>query len=94
VSRFAFVFDLVGAHPNTYIRAKTVLNDSGWDLEQGSYYLAPEDHGLVQCMEDLHAAVVASPDFGACVRSAHLVEFTSENDVAQFLRNISSSLSP
>lgn len=93
MSRFALVFDLTGADPNTYTGTRNVLRDRGWDVdEQRSYYLAPDGHGLLQCVDDLHAAVVANQEFGTNVNSAHIVEFTSRNDVADLLRNIADAL--
>lgn len=93
--RFGFVYDLKGAQPATYKAAKELLEDKNWDVhEQGSFYIAPKNHGLVQCLEDLHAVVVARPEFGRSVDSAHLVEFTSQNDVKDLLRAMSKALLP
>jgi hypothetical protein len=91
--RFAFVFDLAGAPPPVYISARNTLAARGWDVaEQGSFYIAPDGHGLVQCFADLHAVVAAQPGFGRRVNSAHLVEFTAQNDVADLLREIAAAL--
>ena len=93
MSRYAFVFDLTGAMAPTYNRARSLLRDLGWEVdEQGSFYISPEDHGLIQCVEDLHSVVANERAFGACVRSAHLVEMTAENDVADLLQQMAEQM--
>lgn len=93
MARFAFVFDLAGAGTAPYPAIRDELNNRGWNVsEQRSYYLAPEGHGLVQCMLDLHAAVVRAPALGRNVNSAHLVEFTEQNDVAAYLAAVADAL--
>jgi virulence-associated protein VapD len=95
MARFAFVYDLTGAKTATYKAAREVLADKGWDVhEQGSFYLAPDGHGLVQCIEDLHDVVVEVPDFGTAVNSAHLVEFTQQNDVSGLLNAMADAVKP